>query len=253
METVYLTDVGRVREHNEDAGGIFENESGEYLAVVADGMGGHQAGDVASEMAVDILRKAWEPVTQSFSPEEAESWLQQQIGTANSRIYEMSTENNKMAGMGTTMVAAICTRSFAVIAHVGDSRAYHLTEDQIHLKTEDHSLVNELKKSGQITENEAENHPRKNVLTRAIGTETKVKSQTMAMEWKAGEGLLLCSDGLTNKMSAEEMKECMKSPDSLYERALTLIHTANERGGEDNITLAVIIHSPLEKEGELDE
>ncbi|RSL31275.1 Stp1/IreP family PP2C-type Ser/Thr phosphatase [Salibacterium salarium] len=250
METVFVTDVGRVRDHNEDTGGIFTNNAGEYLAIVADGMGGHQAGDVASDMVTNILREAWEPIDKPFTPEQAEVWLRQHIDIANKKIYETSVENDKLAGMGTTVVTAVCTSSFIVIAHVGDSRAYHMSETAFQLKTEDHSLVNELKNSGQITEEEAENHPRKNVLTRAIGTEQEIKSEAMAMEWKAGEGIVLCSDGLTNKVIPSEIKENLHTPASLHERARTLIHIANERGGEDNITLAIIIYSPLDKEVE---
>ncbi|RSL31381.1 Stp1/IreP family PP2C-type Ser/Thr phosphatase [Salibacterium salarium] len=250
METVFVTDAGRVRDHNEDTGGIFTNSVGEYLAVVADGMGGHQAGDVASDMVTNYLREAFEPIDKPFTPEQAEEWLRQQINTANKKIYETSLEQDKLAGMGTTVVTAVCTPSFAVIAHVGDSRAYHLSETEFQLKTEDHSLVNELKNNGQLTEEEAENHPRKNVLTRAIGTEEQIKSETMAMEWKVGEGIVLCSDGLTNKISPTEIKKNVKASSSLHECARTLIHTANERGGEDNITLAIILHSPYNKEVE---
>ncbi|WP_093334991.1 Stp1/IreP family PP2C-type Ser/Thr phosphatase [Salibacterium halotolerans] len=250
MDKVYVTDTGIVREHNEDDGGIFTNEAGDYLAVVADGMGGHQAGDVASRMTVNLLRSVWEPIHQSFSVEEAEHWLKEQIRDVNRRVYEQAASDQKMAGMGTTVVAAMCMRSFTVIAHVGDSRAYQLSEYELNLITEDHSLVNELKKSGQLTEEEANDHPRKNVLMRAVGTEENVDIETASVQWQAGEGLLLCSDGLTNKLNADNIQEHLQAPGSLHERAVSLIHTAKERGGEDNITLAVILQSSLEKEVE---
>ncbi|MFD2704853.1 Stp1/IreP family PP2C-type Ser/Thr phosphatase [Salibacterium lacus] len=250
MNNVYVTDTGKVREHNEDDGGIFINEAGDYLAVVADGMGGHQAGDVASSMTVNLLRSFWEPIHHSFSVEEAGHWLEEQIRHVNRRVYDQAASDQKMAGMGTTIVAAVCMRSYTVIAHVGDSRAYHISEHELNLMTEDHSLVNELKQKGQLTEEEAKEHPRKNVLMRAVGTEPDVNIETVSLQWQTGEGLLLCSDGLTNKLEAEKIHEHLQAPGSLHERALSLIHTAKERGGEDNITLAVILQSSLEKEVE---
>ncbi|MGY4689775.1 Stp1/IreP family PP2C-type Ser/Thr phosphatase [Salibacterium sp. K-3] len=250
METVYVTDVGKIREHNEDDGGIFTNPSGDCLAVVADGMGGHQAGDVASSMTVKLLRTAWESVQKPFTLEEAGTWLKEQIQKANRLVYETGASDQSMAGMGTTVVAAICMHSSAVIAHVGDSRAYQVTEQGMQLITDDHTLVNELKKSGQLTEEEVEDHPRRNVLMRAVGTEPDIAVETSTVEWDAGQGLLLCSDGLTNKLDAASIQEHLQAPGSLYERAASLIHTAKERGGEDNITLAVVLQSSLEKEVE---
>ncbi|WP_240375255.1 Stp1/IreP family PP2C-type Ser/Thr phosphatase [Bacillus piscicola] len=247
METVFRTDVGQLREHNEDAGGIFQNQAGDYLAVVADGMGGHQAGDVASQMAKDLLKNAWEPLEHSFTPEKAEEWLRDQIQTVNESIFRKAEASSSLRGMGTTIVAAICTSSFVAIAHVGDSRAYFFNGQELLLKTEDHSLVNELKKNGQLTEEEAENHPRKNVLLRALGTEEQTKIERVVFEWVAGEGVLLCSDGLTNKVSAEDFSEILLSDLPLTEQAEEIIHMANERGGEDNITLAAVLHSPDEK------
>ncbi|WP_158737656.1 Stp1/IreP family PP2C-type Ser/Thr phosphatase [Alteribacillus sp. YIM 98480] len=247
MDTVFLTDAGKVRDHNEDAGGIFINKAGEYLAVVADGMGGHQAGDIASKMTTDLLSQAWESLEKSLTPEEAGEWLSVKIDEVNQKVFDKAKENSHLQGMGTTLVAAVCTPSFIVIAHVGDSRAYLLTEQALQLKTQDHSLVNELKKSGQLTEEEAENHPRKNILTRALGTEPIIKSEKMALEWNQGNAVILCSDGLTNKLTDEEIKQELCSKQSLDDSAKILIHTANERGGEDNITLAVVINVPLEE------
>ncbi|MFB4162615.1 Stp1/IreP family PP2C-type Ser/Thr phosphatase [Alteribacillus sp. JSM 102045] len=247
MDSIFLTDVGKVREHNEDAGGIFLNKAGEYLAVVADGMGGHQAGDVASGMTTELLRQAWESMEKSFTPEEAGNWLSNKIAEVNQKVFEKASENSGLQGMGTTLVTAVCTPSFVVIAHVGDSRAYLLTDKELQLKTQDHSLVNELRKSGQLTEEEAENHPRKNILTRALGTEMHIKSEEIALEWKAGDAVVLCSDGLSNKITNEEIKNELLSDHSLHESAQILIHTANGRGGEDNITLAVVINTPLEE------
>ncbi len=248
MKTLFVTDIGSVRSHNEDAGGIFTNKAGEYLAVVADGMGGHQAGDVASQMVVDMLEQTWKPIDEPFLPEEANKWLKDAIDTINAKIYETSLENKKLEGMGTTVVAAICTKSFVVIVHIGDSRAYVLTEDTFQQKTEDHSLVNELRKNGEITKEEAENHPRKNVLTRALGTTPATKSDSVVMEWKEGDGVILCSDGLTNKVTEKEMEEALRHHPSLASCGEALVQLAIDRGGEDNITLAIVMNAPAQKE-----
>lgn len=247
METAFVTDVGKMREHNEDAGGIFVNKAGEYLAVVADGMGGHQAGDVASQMAKELLESAWESIDTPFTPQDACEWLNKKISEVNQAIYKSSQEKESLSGMGTTVVTALCTDQFVALAHVGDSRAYLFTSNEMLLKTEDHSLVNELKKNGQLTEIEAENHPRKNVLLRALGTEEHTKNESIVLEWQEGEGILLCSDGLTNKVHDDELHEVLLLDLPLHERAKKIVHMANERGGEDNITLAVLLHASSEK------
>lgn len=248
MKTLFLTDIGSVRTHNEDAGGIFTNKAGEYLAVVADGMGGHQAGEVASQMVVDLLEESWTPIEEPFLPEKAKEWLEKTVHSINYQIYETSLQNKKLEGMGTTVVAAICTETFVAIVHIGDSRAYVLTEEAFQQKTEDHSLVNELRKNGEITKEEMENHPRKNVLTRALGTTPTTKSDSLVIEWKKGDGVILCSDGLTNKVSEKEIEAALRMESSLTASGKSLVQLAVERGGEDNITLAVVMNAPSQKE-----
>lgn len=161
MIEYYLTDQGRVRAHNEDAGGVFRNQAGQVLAVTADGMGGHQAGDVASRMAVDVLHNEWEQSDEFHTPSGAEEWMKETIRAANNEIKTYASEHEECAGMGTTIVAAICTEQFVSIAHVGDSRCYLANAYGFKAVTEDHSLVNELVRSGQITEEQAEHHPAK--------------------------------------------------------------------------------------------
>ncbi|MFB5660613.1 Stp1/IreP family PP2C-type Ser/Thr phosphatase [Alteribacillus sp. HJP-4] len=248
MKSVFKTDTGLVRQYNEDSGGVFENKSGDLLAVVADGMGGHQAGDVASQMAVNLFRQYWEPLHKSLTPQEAASWLSNSILRINRGIHEAAQKDAALHGMGTTIIAAICTSGFVAVSHAGDSRAYFVGEDTVQLKSEDHSLVNELKKSGQLTEDEAENHPRKNVLTRALGTENFIKTDEFVLDWSEGEGILLCSDGLSNKLSSEDIKAQLKNEISLEKCAQSLIHIANERGGEDNISVAIVLHTFSDKE-----
>ncbi|NNV05067.1 Stp1/IreP family PP2C-type Ser/Thr phosphatase [Geobacillus sp. C56-T2] len=248
MRAVFRTDIGQIREHNEDSGGVFVNQSGQYLAVVADGMGGHRAGDVASSMAVAYLQAQWEEAPGLLSPAEAEQWLKTQIEEANAQLFRHALSHPECQGMGTTIVGAICADSFVTIAHIGDSRCYLLNQSGIQQLTDDHSLVNELVKSGQISKEDAEHHPRKNVLLRALGTEPMVKLDVKTISIDEGDLLLLCSDGLSNKVTEADLLHTLTSGRTLEEKAEALIHLANERGGEDNISLAVIDFS-AEREG----
>lgn len=248
MNAIFLTDKGKVRAHNEDCGGIFPNNEGQWLAVVADGMGGHRAGDVASEMTVHFLKEEWENTEQIATPDEAESWLLSKIIDVNKQVYDHSQCNADCKGMGTTVVAAICTKLFTSIAYIGDSRGYVLNDSGLQQITEDHSLVNELVRSGQITKEDAEHHPRKNVLLRALGTEKTVDIDNKTIILEEGDFLLLCSDGLSNKVNEEEMEKILTSPEDLEDKASRLVALANQNGGEDNISLA-IIECPCAPEG----
>ncbi|MCA0988025.1 Stp1/IreP family PP2C-type Ser/Thr phosphatase [Guptibacillus algicola] len=243
MQAVTLTDRGQVRAYNEDSTNAIQNNLGEYLVIVADGMGGHRAGDIASSMAVECLQTNWQKEKAGFRPGRAEAWLLHNIKEANETILSYSNDNKEYAGMGTTLVAAVCTEDFITIGHVGDSRAYLIQDGQVHQKTSDHSLVNELVKNGQLSEEEALDHPRKHVLLRALGTDDKVKVDIHTFEWSKDEAALFCTDGLTNKLSDETLNEVMYSGISLQEKATKLITLANEAGGEDNITVAVIENS----------
>jgi protein phosphatase len=240
MRAIFKTDRGKVRQHNEDNGGIFKNSEGVRLAIVADGMGGHRAGDVASAMTIDLLKKGWEVSTGIETANDAEDWLKQQIFTVNQLLFEHAEANTECKGMGTTIVAAICTDKFATIANIGDSRCYLYNESGFKQVTEDHSLVNELVRSGQISKEDAENHPRKNVLLRALGTEKMVEMDIRTIIFEEEDILLLCSDGLSNKVSEAEMNSVLKNEEPLEEKAGKLITLANEYGGEDNITLAIV-------------
>ncbi|MGO4887830.1 Stp1/IreP family PP2C-type Ser/Thr phosphatase [Anaerobacillus sp. MEB173] len=241
MRSAFKTDVGRVRQHNEDHGGIFENNDGSILAVVADGMGGHQAGDVASMMTSSYLQEKWISTSELTTPSLIEAWLKETILQVNERLYHHANENPQCEGMGTTLVAAVCTKQFVTIAHIGDSRGYILNSKGLIQKTEDHSLVNELVKSGQISILEAENHPRRNVLLRALGTEKRIKFDIVTITWEKGNYVMLCSDGLSNKVSDEELQNFLLNEDiTIDDKVDRLIDLANERGGEDNITVALV-------------
>ncbi|MBP1950712.1 Stp1/IreP family PP2C-type Ser/Thr phosphatase [Virgibacillus litoralis] len=250
MKGKFLTDKGQIRNHNEDSGGVFYNQSDQMLAIVADGMGGHQAGDVASQMATAVIQKKWQECKQLTTPEETEVWLSKSVQEINNSIFEQAKTNEECQGMGTTVVIAICTEDFATISHVGDSRGYILNETGFKQLTEDHSLVNELVRSGQISKDDAEQHPRKNVLLKALGTDINIKADTISIGWEHGDKLLLCSDGLTNKVTDEELFEFTQLEKGLEASGHEMIKLANERGGEDNISLVIVHHDSTEKEGE---
>lgn len=242
VDAYFTTDCGRVREVNEDAGGIFINKANQVLAIVADGMGGHQAGEVASELAVVITKEKWEQTEKITKPTDAEEWLLATMLEINKYIYQRSLEKEIYHGMGTTVVLSICTEEFVTIAHVGDSRCYLLNDTNFEQITVDHSLVNELIRTGQISEVDAEQHPRKNVLLKAVGTEATVKADVKTIGWNEEHRLLLCSDGLTNKVTDLELEHALRQMENIHETAQSLVELANERGGEDNITLAIVRH-----------
>ncbi|WP_307340162.1 Stp1/IreP family PP2C-type Ser/Thr phosphatase [Metabacillus malikii] len=239
METFYMSDRGKVRQHNEDSVGVFNNEIG-ILAIVADGMGGHLAGDVASQMTIQTFQSLWENVKQLDSPKDAENWFIHTALEVNKTVYEHSLANPECQGMGTTIVGAIITEEFATIGHIGDSRCYLFTQAGFTQITQDHSLVNELVKSGQISKEDAEHHPRKNVLLRALGTEQTVELDVKTIGFEENDILLICSDGLTNKLTDEEISSELIKSHSLDIIGKTLIDIANENGGEDNISLVIV-------------
>ena len=239
MQIEYQSDVGRRRNTNQDYASVFTNQAGIKLAVLADGMGGHRAGDIASQMAVTNLGTAWENLSLS-DDEKVAQWFIQTIQEENTRIYQRGQEQPEYNGMGTTIVAAALSEDQFTIAHVGDSRAYLIREDKIIQLTEDHSLVNELVKSGEISEEMAANHPRKNILTRSVGMPGSVEVDVSTYIWQLKDRLLLCSDGLTNMLSEEPIGTIINQEGALFDKVTELIERANEAGGADNITVLLI-------------
>jgi len=249
--TALKTDTGKIRQHNEDDAGIFKGKDEFILAVVADGMGGHLAGDVASKMAVKAMGEKWnEAETIPTAPSDCEKWLIEQILSVNSKIYDHAQAHEECQGMGTTIVCALFTGKTVSVAHIGDSRCYLLQDDDFVQVTEDHSLVNELVRTGEISREDAEHHPRKNVLTKALGTDQSVSIDTRSFDIEPGDKLLLCSDGLTNKVEGTELKDILQSDSAPQEKVNLLVDKANQNGGEDNIT-AVLLELALQvEEGE---
>ncbi|MDT2752472.1 MULTISPECIES: Stp1/IreP family PP2C-type Ser/Thr phosphatase [Enterococcus] len=239
MQIEFQSDVGRRRNTNQDYASVFTNQEGIKLAVLADGMGGHRAGDIASQMAVTNLGADWEGQALKDS-EKIAQWFIQTIQNENGKIYQRGQEKPEYNGMGTTIVAAALSETRFTIANVGDSRAYLVREDQLKQLTEDHSLVNELVKSGEISQEMAVNHPRKNILTRSVGMPGTVEVDVATYSWQLGDRLLLCSDGLTNMLSEEMIGSIINGAGSLTDKVKELIDRANEAGGADNITALLI-------------
>jgi protein phosphatase len=222
------TDRGRARRGNEDA--LYARAP---VFVVADGMGGAQAGEVASGIAIEAFRVA---LGEQGSPEER---LAGRAREANRRIHELAVSDRAHEGMGTTLTAAYVGEREVAVAHVGDSRAYLLRDGELQRLTRDHSLVQALIDDGRLTEAEAPNHPQRSVITRALGPESEVEVETRTYAARAGDLLLLCSDGLTSMVDEQRMAEILRAPDGLAAAGGTLIDTANAAGGKDNITVVL--------------
>jgi serine/threonine protein phosphatase PrpC len=234
------TDTGRRRRRNEDA---FVCEP--PLFAVADGMGGAQAGEVASRLAAESLRE------QELGDLSSLEQTVELIREANRRVYAYSSENAATRGMGTTMTVALVEGSVVTIGHVGDSRAYLLRDDQLTQLTQDHSLVAELVRSGRLSPKEAESHPRRSVITRALGTDSDVEVDVFSLRAQDRDLFLLCSDGLTSMVSDEEIARLLLSArDDLGDAGKKLIAAANQAGGEDNITVVLFEPEGGEQEPE---
>ncbi|SDN26316.1 Stp1/IreP family PP2C-type Ser/Thr phosphatase [Alkalicoccus daliensis] len=244
MERSYGTDQGQVRKHNEDSVTVSKRNSGEFMAVVADGMGGHQAGDVASRLACETLITYFQEFEEIFEVGNTTKWLKTTVEKTNEILFEYQQTHPECRGMGTTLTAAVCTNEFFAYVNVGDSRLYYQQGKSMRQVTSDHSLVGELVRQGELTEEEAEVHPRKNVLLRALGTDELIESDTGLICWDEDDAVFLCSDGLSNKLSDNEIREMFLSEKNIDALPGKFIEIANKRGGEDNITVAIVRNSP---------
>lgn len=239
MQIEFQTSVGRKRKNNQDTVGVYKNKKNITLAIVADGMGGHQAGDTASYLAVTGLGEVWEE-TMLTQKDDVCDWLVDHIQEENARIFDQGSTNPETFGMGTTIVSTVILEDELILAHVGDSRAYIVRDKEIKQLTDDHSLVNELIKTGEISAEMAQNHPKKNILVRSIGVPGEVEVDISLISFKPQDMILLCSDGLTNMLTDDEIKEVMLTDSLLKNRVEKLIELANIAGGTDNITVLII-------------
>ena len=235
------TDVGRVRAHNEDAC-FSQAENSRALGIVCDGMGGANAGEVASRVALETFSQMLQEG--GYPPEEL---MRLALERANQAVYCYGWEHPDCRGMGTTLVAALILEETAYVLNVGDSRAYSIREQGIRQITRDHSLVEELLRAGQITPEQARNHPRKNIITRALGTDRHVTGDLYLHRMLPGERLLLCSDGLSNELSDGELRELALHGGPAELGCQRLIDAALARGAHDNVT-AVLIEAQSEAE-----
>ncbi len=235
--------VGCVRQVNEDFFACTVDMQGRVLAIVADGMGGHKAGDVASRMAVERIVSELRDMESNLTREDERERLLKAVMLANEEVYRYAEAHPECSGMGTTVVVSLIDEQGGVTAHIGDSRLY-LFAGTLTQRTEDHSLVQELVKSGQITIQEASYHPQRNVLMRALGTEENVLIDLGEFVWNEGDIVLLCSDGLSNKVPTQVMEQLLRQPIPLQEQVDALVQYALDAGGEDNITLIAVRNMP---------
>ena len=240
MEYAYLTDPGKVRDHNEDSVIVVKNKMNEVLLAVADGMGGHSGGEIASSIAISHIGKRFQDTSSVGTKEDAISFIKEIVSEANVLLYKYTTEHQESAGMGTTIVLAILTKEFLLFGNIGDSSGYVLKHGKLHKMTTDHTLVSLLVKSGELTEEEAKNHPKKNVLMKALGSSTNVEMDIFNVELNI-DGIFLCSDGLTNMLEDEQIITVLNGENTLEEKVRKLIMKSNNRGGTDNISVACLL------------
>lgn len=240
MQTFYLTDTGKVREHNEDNVIILSNDNNEYILAVADGMGGHKAGEVASAIAINHLTEEFYRLETIGDKETAIDWLRNIVTEMNNKIFDYTKENPDSKGMGTTFVCAIKTNDYLLYGNIGDSSGFVIKNNKMHKVTKDHTLVNLLVSTGELTEEEAKYHPRKNVLMRALGANNPIDIDIFDVDSKIS-GIFLCSDGLTNMLTMEQIEKVLNSELTPQEAVERLIRKANSRGGKDNISIAYLM------------
>lgn len=240
MNLYGLTDIGLVRKNNQDSYAIRVLDDALAIAVVCDGMGGAQAGNVASAVAVEAFAATLEDACKQGlppDPERKQELLRSACRAANTQVFDLSQKNPEYQGMGTTLVAALALSREVYVVNVGDSRGYILSEGQLTQITSDHSLVQALVDCGDITPEEARTHPKKNVITRALGVDDSIRSDVFCVEYKEGDVLLLCSDGLTNTVTDAVLQAELSQLTSPEETARKLLTLAVEQGAPDNVTV----------------
>lgn len=237
IEVGNLTDIGKKRKHNEDYYGFFRLGEDEFLAIVADGMGGHASGEIASRMAVEIIQEVY---SKERAEQEVLDSLKSAFEVANFSILQKSLEQDQLNGMGTTATVLVIKEDQTFVGHMGDSRAYLFRDGAVNQLTKDHSMVNRMVEQGLLSKEEAEHHPQRNVIYKALGVNRDADLELIGpLPVYLNDIFLLCSDGLTNLVTDEEMLKIVKkeSPQKACEK---LIQLANKRGGDDNITVQIL-------------
>lgn len=235
------SDKGIVRNSNQDAFQVSLNDDGISWAVVCDGMGGANSGDVASRLAADHFSAALKAgLRPNMTEHSIMNLLRSAVTTANIRVFDKSKESAEFSGMGTTIVATLVIGGTAYFIHAGDSRAYILSGDEFFQITRDHSIVQSMIEDGKLTVEEARFHPRKNVITRALGVDESIEPEFNVYDLNDGDIILLCTDGLTNFVDGDDIVKILKSSADGNQKAELLVEKANENGGGDNITAVVL-------------
>ena len=234
MKSFYLTDPGKVRDHNEDSVIILNNEDGECLMAIADGMGGHSAGEVASSIAINYLGKHFKDTFKKMSKVDAVNWIRDAVNEINTLIFKHEKSHPESKGMGTTLVMAVLTDEYLL------SSGFVMKDGNLHKVTYDHTLVNLLVSAGELTKEEASVHPKKNVLMKALGAATEVDVDIFDCDMDISE-ILLSSDGLTGMLDREGIEKVLLGEGSVEDKVIRLIRKANNRGGTDNISVAYLI------------
>jgi protein phosphatase len=240
LKVIERSICGRFRETNEDVTGHFNNRTDQTLLLIADGMGGHEHGEVASQFVHDKIKAAWE-VKNLFNIDEAERFLKDLVEKTNRALYDFQEEEPKYKGMGTTLVLVAVIDSLLLVLSVGDSRAYVMNNRKIEQVTEDHTFVNVLVQSGEITPEEALNHPRRNLITRAMGTEAMIQADVFRLRARQYDYVVLSTDGLTDTVRKEEIHQQMyTTSSSLEQKADSLVKLAEDKESKDNISLVIL-------------
>lgn len=241
MKTFYLTDSGKVRNHNEDSVTILKNANDEHLLIVADGMGGHRAGEVASSIVLNHMGKKFSESNSVGDKLAAINWMKSNISEINKEILEYTQDHPESTGMGTTCVMALLTSQYLLFGNIGDSSGFVFKNNKLTKVTHDHTLVNLLVAAGDLTEEEAKYHPKRNVLMKALGSSDKAELDVFDVDRNI-DGILLCSDGLTTMLTKEQIEKVLNDEElEIEEKVIKLIRKSNARGGTDNISVAYLV------------
>ncbi len=247
MKLAGKTDVGRVRQENQDDYRAGELPGGAVWALVCDGMGGAKGGREASQGACNVIENFFQEQYAQCGAGQEEPFLKKALLYANRFVFQKAAHEEALAGMGTTAVCALVRSGNVYLCHAGDSRAYLIRDGKLTQLTHDHSYVQELVDCGTITEEEAEHHPQKNIITKALGVDYRLEPEFTAAKLKREDRLLLCTDGLTNMVPVEEMEQLL-AQGTFYDLPDRLIEAANANGGSDNITALLLAVEPTEVE-----
>ena len=241
MKSFYITDSGRVRSHNEDSVTIVKNAASEHLMIVADGMGGHRAGEVASSMVVTQIGSKFKALSTIGTKIDAINWLKDNVQEINNNIIKYSEDHPESMGLGTTCVMALLTKVFLIFVNIGDSSGFVFKNGKLKKITRDHTLVNFLVETGDLSEAEAVNHPKKNVLMKALGAADQCEIDIFEVETDI-DAIMLSSDGLTNMLSQDQIEKVLNETEiTVEDKLIKLIKKCNVRGGTDNISIAYLV------------